>query len=369
MLDKAQKEYRAGKVDLPPQEAQRLIAIKANELDNTATAASAGNWVPTLWSNDLWRRVRVDNDIARQFRMIEMPSKSYELPVESTDPTIYLVPETTNEDQLLLDGALSPIPDSVLVAAKATLTAAKLGGRVGFSAEIVEDSIIQFIPQLREQMLRSMQNAIDYVLVNGDTATGANTNINDIDDTPAATDKFLIFNGLRKLPLVTNTALSFNAGGGDVTLQLIRQARFAMRSATNVYANRPSDLAIFVDIPTYGRMLNIDELLVYMNNGRGSTVNDGVVPMIDGIPVFASAEISLANTAGKVATVTTANNTTGTLVIAARPGWYVGYRRQVNSTVDFLSYYDSYQMTATARLAFVNKDTVAAAVIYNIGVS
>jgi hypothetical protein len=142
-----------------------------------------------------------------------------------------------------------------------------------------------------------------------------------------------------------------------------------MRSATNVYANRPSDLAIFVDIPTYGRMLNIDELLVYMNNGRGSTVNDGVVPMIDGIPVFASAEISLANTAGKVATVTTANNTTGTLVIAARPGWYVGYRRQVNSTVDFLSYYDSYQMTSTARLAFVNKDTVAAAVIYNIGVS
>ncbi len=367
MIEKAQKSVDT--LDLPYDgdiSVKSLLSIKTNELDNTGNATAAGNWVPELWYSQLWRRVRVENMVASQFRNIEMPSATFDLPVESTDPTVYKVPETTNDAQLSLASGAA-IPDSVVSAGKVQLVAAKMGLRVGFSTEMEEDSIIPFIPQLREQGLRSMMNAIDFVLLNGDVTTTINTNINLIDGTPGSTAKYLVFNGLRKLALVTNTAVSVNALGATPTLQMIRNARFKMRSALNVYANRPQDLVIFVDVPTYGKLLNIDELLVYMNNGRGSTVNDGTVPTIDGIEVYPSAELLLTDSTGKVDTAQ--DGTLGQLIIAAKPAWYLGYRRQVTTSIDFLPYYDSYQMTVTTRLAFTNKDTVAAAEIYNIGVS
>jgi hypothetical protein len=369
MVEKAQKGIKSGALKSLDQEtSNRLMAIKDNELDNTQTANQASDWVPTLWTSELWRRVRVDNNVAASIRTIEMPSQVYELPVESTDPTVSKVPETTNESQLTLAASGNPIPDSVLASAKKTLTAVKLGLRVGFSTEMEEDSIIPWIPQLREQSMRAMLNAVDNVIVNGDTVTTASTNINDIAGTPAATDKFLVFNGMRKLGLVTNTTVSTNAGGASPTLQMIRQARFKMISAGNAYALYPQNLVMFCDPYTYGKVLNIDELNVWMNNGRNATVNTGQVPLIDGVELYPSSELLLANTAGKVDQDTAANNTTGTIIIAARLGWTLGYRRQINTSVDFLPYYDSYQFTATVRLALINQDTVSASVIYNIGV-
>lgn len=370
IIDKTQRSIKAGTMkSLDTETANRVLAIRDNELDNTQTANQASDWVPTLWTSDLWRRIRVDNNVAASIRTIEMPSASYELPVESTDPTVNKVPETTNESQLTLASSGNPIPDSVLASAKKTLTAVKLGLRVGFSVEMEEDSIIPWIPQLREQSMRAMLNAIDNVIVNGDVTTTASTNINDIAGTPAATDKFLVFNGMRKLALVTNpTAVAINAGGASPTLQLIRQARFKMQSANNVYALYPQNLVMFCDPYTYGKILNIDELNVWMNNGRNATVNTGQVPLIDGVELYPSQELVLANTAGKVNQDDTSVNTTGTIIIAARMGWTLGYRRQITTSVDFLPYYDSYQFTATARIALINQDTVSAAVIYNIAV-
>lgn len=366
MVDKGQKKYTKGDLDLTYEAGNRLLAIKSNELDNTATANQVAEWIPTLWNSDLWRRVRVDNNIARQFRSIEMPSATYELPVEYSDPTVYKVPETTNAAQLSLASGAA-IPSSVVGSTKVELVSQKMALRVGFSAEVVEDSIIQFIPQLREQAMRSMLNAVDNVLVNGDTQTTINLNINLSDGTPTSTDKYLVFNGLRKLPLVTNTAMKLNANGATPTLQMIRNLRFLMRSTLNVYANRPEDLVIFVDVPTYGKLLNIDELLVYMNNGVGSTVNNGTVPTIDGIEVYPSAELNLTDANGYLDAAV--DGTYGQLILAAKPAWYIGYRRNVTSSVDFLPYYDSYQLTVTMRLAFINKDTVAAAELYGIGLS
>jgi hypothetical protein len=361
LTDRAQNEYIKGAMKLAEDDGKRLMAIKANELNN---ASNDSDWVPTLWSSDLWERMRVENMIAASFQMVEMPSASYELPIESTDPTVYLVPETTAETQLTLADSNSPIPDSTLAVGKVTLTAKKLALRVGFSAEIMEDSIIQFIPQLRAQGMRTVQDAIDNVLLNGDDETGA-TNISYYGSSPTSTDKFLAFDGLRALPLVNGSDLTVDAGGASPTLSKIRTARFKL---ANAYAMRPNDLVYFVDVQTYGKLLGIDELLVYMNNGEGSTVNTGMVPTIDGSPVFPSQEFGLSNTSGYVHS-TTSNNTKGSLLIVHKPSWKVGYRRNITSSIDFLPYYDSYQMTMTVRIAFKNRDNTCASLLYNIGVS
>jgi hypothetical protein len=66
------------------------------------------------------------------------------------------------------------------------MNAKKLALRVSWSSELNEDSLIPVIANYRRQSLRAMQNAIDNVLVNGDTATGASTNVNLIDGTPTS---------------------------------------------------------------------------------------------------------------------------------------------------------------------------------------
>lgn len=372
MLEKIQRtlSYESGRDSLKmvTDDANRIMSIKDNELDNTASAGQILEWIPTIWSSELWRRVRVDNEVASSFRTVEMPSNPYNLPIESTDPTVSFVPETTNESQLTLASSANPIPDSVLGSGKVTLTAGKLALRVGFSSEAEEDSIIPFIPQLREQGIRAMANAVDNVILNGDTATGGSVNINDIDGTPTAKSKYLIFNGLLKNALVTTSGQSINLSNSAPTLATIRLLRSKLQSSLNVYGLRPDDLVMFVDPYTWFKMLSIDEINAWLNNGRNATVNNGMLPNIDGIPVWPSQELALANTAGKISE-TAGNNTLGRLVMAAKTGWTIGYRRQVTTNVDYLSYYDAYQMTATLRIALINKDGYASAAAYGINVS
>jgi hypothetical protein len=372
LLDKTKKalayESTRSELNLDWRDANRISAIKDNELDNTASAGQILEWIPTIWSSELWRRVRLDNEIAAQFRTIEMPTDPYNLPIESTDPTVYLVPETTNEAQLTLASSANPIPDSVVGSGKVTLNAKKLALRVGFSSEAEEDSIIPFIPQLREQGIRAMANAVDNVLVNGDTDATINTNINLIDGTPGATAKYLIFDGIFKNALVTTAGQSLDLNNSAPTLANIRQLRAKLQSSLNVYGLRPDDLVMFVDPYTWFKMLSIDEINSWLNNGRNATVNDGMLPNIDGIPIFPSQEIGLANASGKISG-TASNNVYGRIAMAAKQGWTIGYRRQVTTNVDYLSYYDSYQFTATLRIAFINKDGYASSVAYEVNVS
>lgn len=342
----------------------QYIGMKDDELVHSTQTGYGDEWVPDLWSAELWREARLNNVILPLFRVVEMPSNPYELPVEGADPTVYYVPETTNESQLTL-GSGNPIPDSKLATAKVTLTAKKLALRVGFSSEVVEDSIIPVLPELREQSLRSMANAVDYVLLNGDTTDNYPTaeNISYLGADPPNTSKFLAFNGLRHLPLVTTTANAVN-GGGVPTLALLRQARFTMAGK---YSVNPANLAIIVDAATYAKLLSLDEVITIDKFGSGATVLNGQLAAVDGMPVMVSAEAGLTYTDGFIHS-TPASNTKGQVTIPYRPGWVVGYRRRVAAAVEYISYYDAYQMTATMRLAFVRRDTDVAACLYNLTV-
>ena len=49
-----------------------LSAMKANDLSGTAQAGFGDEWVPDLWSAQIWQRARQDNVILPLFRAIEM---------------------------------------------------------------------------------------------------------------------------------------------------------------------------------------------------------------------------------------------------------------------------------------------------------
>ncbi len=339
-----------------------LSALKADELSYSTQTGFGDEWVPDLWSAQIWKKARLENTILPLFQAVEMPSNPFELPIEGADPTVYFVPETTNESQLALDTSSNPIPDSKVGTGKVQLSAKKLALRVGFSAELVEDSIVPVLNIYREQAVRAIADSIDYVLLNGDTETAAIGNINSDNAAPASTARYLAFNGLRKLPIVTNTTNKVDAVNVAPTLALLRQARFTMAAR---YAARPSDLAWIVDGGSYAKMLAIAEFLTMDKAGPMATALTGQIGFADGAPVLVSAEMPLTEADGKVGTGT---NDRGTAICVYRPGWFVGYRRRIAVSVDYLPYYDSYQLTATVRLAFANFDNDVSSALYNLAV-
>ncbi len=338
----------------------KLKATKADELAYSTQTGFGDEWAPDLWSQQIWRKARQDNTILPLFQSIEMPSNPFELPIEGADPTVYFVPETQDEAHLTL-GAGNPIPDSKVGSGKVTLNAKKLALRVGFSSELVEDAVIPVLNVYREQAVRAIADAIDNVLLNGDRTTAGAGNINSDHAAPAGTAKYLALDGLRHLPLVDATAKALNLNGAP-TLAKLREARFKMPGK---YAARPSDLAWLVDSGTYSALLGLSEFLTVDKAGPLATAQTGQIGFVDGIPVFVSAEMPLTEADGKVGG---GQNRKGQAVCVYRPGWYVGYRRKIAVSVDYLSYYDSYQLTATVRLAFVRFDDDVASCAYNITV-
>ncbi|MGJ3238801.1 MAG: phage major capsid protein [Anaerolineae bacterium] len=338
-----------------------LSTIKADELMYSTQTGFGDEWVPELWSQQIWHKARQDNVILPLFRSVEMPSNPFDLPIEGADPTVHYVPETGNESQLTLTSN-NPIPDSKIGSGKVQLVAKKLALRVGFSSELVEDAILPVLNIYREQAMRAIADSIDHLLLNGDDETGATGNINSDDAAPNSTARYLAFDGLRKLPLVSNTSNAVDMGNTAPTLAKLREVRFAMQSK---YSARLQDLAWIVDGGTYAQLLGLSEFLTMDKAGALATAQTGQIGFIDGIPVFISAEMPLTMSDGKINTVTGTNDR-GTAVCVYRPGWFVGYRRKIAVNVDYIPYYDSYQMTATVRLAFVNFNDDVASTLYNI---
>ena len=66
-----------------------ISAIKADELSYSTQASFGDEWVPDLWSQQIWNRARLENAILPLFQAVEMPSNPFELPIEGTDPTVY----------------------------------------------------------------------------------------------------------------------------------------------------------------------------------------------------------------------------------------------------------------------------------------
>jgi phage head maturation protease len=219
-----------------------LSAIKSDELSSTAQAGFGAEWVPNLWSAQIWAKARQDNVVLPLFNSLEMPSSPFHVPTEGIDPKVFYVPETRNESQLTLSGSGAAIIDDKMPSSKVTLTAQKLALRVGFSAELVEDAVLPLLTIYRQQAVNAITAAMDSVLVNGDSTLGLG-NINDALYSLTDNETFLAFDGLRHLPLVTNTANRLDFASAP-TLAKMRSVRFRMQAK---YAAKPSDLAWIVD--------------------------------------------------------------------------------------------------------------------------
>lgn len=347
-----------------------IAAIKSDELDYSTQAGYGDEWVPDLWRSEIWPRVRRDNVVASQFQIWDMPTNPWNVPLEAGDPTVYRVAETKHENQLTLADSNNPTPDSKIGTDKNQLFAYKLGLRVPLSSELEEDSksILQVIPQFREQAMRAMLDAVDHVLLNADStiAGSPSGNINRYDAATLVTDadKWLLgWDGMLHQPLIDNTSQKVDAGGAAPTLQMFRAVQSTLDEE---YLDDTNNLVWIVDALTHQKMKGIQEFLTMDKFGTKATILTGQVGSLDGVPVLVSNQIKRADTNGKISN-TPGNNIRGRAALIYKPYQVVGYRRRIKTWIKFYEETDSYQLGATVRIAFKRRDTTGSVgLLYNI---
>lgn len=340
--------------------------LRAGEVMISTGAGAGDEWVGTAWSDFVWEQARSDRLLGKltQRGMLEQVLgdgvESMKVLSEGSDPTLYGIAQSADNDATGRPTVV--VTASPAGTSAATLTPGALGAAISYSRILEEDAIPVALPQLNRKVQLAIIEGIDKLLLNGDTTATASTNINLIDGTPAASAYYLQSNGLRKLPLVTTTAMSRDGGALDVEDY---RALIALMPAA--IQERMDGMVFIVDPYTHTASLNLPEVKAD-GSGINGTVVSGLVSKMFGVDVIRSGFLPKTNTAGKVS-ATPGNNTKGTILLVYAPYWIMGRKRDVLIETQYDALAQARTIVASARVGFAYYSaTGSAAASYNITV-
>lgn len=335
-----------------------------------------GNWVHTAFVREIWPVLRAPTSIVGRIPEQVIPDgyKSATIPLEGTDLTWYSAAEASASDATLLVPSATVGASQITTPTNKEITVAKMGARGLYSGEMNEDSILEFAPRLRAQLIVSGAEQLEHAVIDGDTATGATTNVNHIGGTPTSTgisrDLFLMFDGFRKLALVTNTANS--RSGGVIDEDDFLETMWLMGTAGLAGADL-TKCAFVVDANVYKKSLMMASVKT-QDVWANATLESGVLTKLWGYPVLASwfmhykSTVRKANTAGKVDQTTVANNATGSILGVRWDQWKFAYKRQMTLETTRVANADAYEVVAWSRVGLGYRDNEASSVSYNLTV-
>lgn len=347
------------------------LPIKADEIHYPTLSSYGDEWVGVAYGSNLWEAIRIGTFLVPKMPTIEVPAghESIWLPLEGGDPTWYLVAAAT--DVATVDhGPSATITSSQIGTSRKQLTLAKLGCRALWAGEMSEDSLIPFAGQLRSQFEVSGQEILEAVILNGDLEASANKNINDIAGTPAASDYFMAFDGMRKSPLVTTTANSRD-GGVLIATDYLETVKLMGNAGKNALDR--SKVEFIVDPLTHYKSLELPEVKT-RDVSASPTVEGGRLTGLWGYGINISGQIAyragnlLSNSAGKVDQDTVANNAYGQILAVRYDQWRLAFRRRMTMESTRIARADTTELVAMVRLGLAQRDTEAAAISYNLTV-
>ena len=311
---------------------------------DTQTATEGLEWVPTNYSAEWVRFVDLKLQLAALFRGINMPSDPYKIPFQNGQATVYFLTEQTGD-------AGTKLTATSVASANFQLDAKKIAARIPFSTELTEDSIVPILAMLREELAHAVARGVDDCILNGDTSASHQDN-----DVTAATDRRKAWDGLRKQAL--------GAAARYMSLSTFSTANLGkLRSLMGKYGVAPSELAWIIGPKVYARhFMTLAEVLTVEKYGANATILNGELGKLFGIPliVVGVAREDL-NTAGVKDSTTTDN---GQVILAHRPSWFFGTKRQLELKLWENIEYDQMYLTGTCRHDFATpwtSDPVAVA--------
>jgi len=350
--------------------------MKTNEINYSTSSSYGDDWVGVLYSNKLWEKIRSELWVLQQLEpyseRIPDGFESDVVPLESTDPIFYKVSQTTGITSTSGYRPTATITASPVGTGQKTCSLVKMGARILYTGEMQEDSLIRFAANAMRQLQRAGLESMEHALIDGDTDTSATTNINDIAGTPGGSEVFLLVNGFRKLPLVTNTNNSRSAGAltEDDYLETVK-----LLGAAGINAVDQDRVWFIVDMNTYWKSLQLAAVKT-KDVWTRATLENGRLTGLWGYTLRPSAFMHWkatsagyerkANTSGKVDQDTGSNNTTGSILAVRWDQWRMKWKRRMTIETDRYIEADTNQIVAMMRWGLAYRDTEASAISYNV---
>ena len=347
------------------------VNLKANELEHSTQAGFGDEWIGAGQSGVLWNSIRHAVRLAQQIPSFAFPMgvESMILPLEGTDPTVYNVAEATGTGTLEPD---STITASKIGTARVTMNLATFGARTIWTGLMQENAVIAFAPQLRVQFALKFADAFESSIFDGDDNLSGSTNVNDIAGTPAATEYFTAYDGMRVSALVTTSANSRD-GGTITTADFLETVKLMGPGGKNALDR--SKVEFYVTTGVHYKTLELTDVKS-RDVFSGATIESGQLTGIYGYKINTTTNLcapdpngeGLSNTDGKIDQDTAANNTKGT-ILAVRPDqWRIGYRKDITLETTRIARADAYELVGLMRAGLIQRDTEACAVSYNLTV-
>ena len=265
---------------LHPTELDSFELLKSTKIYKDATTYETADFLDTSWwpntlSRDMIEQVEAELKVAALHRTIQMPTNPYKIPSKTGRTTTYLVGESTDETGVTPPSSVGPTPaDGILFDAK------KLMAYSVISEESTEDLVIPIIGMIKEDIAKSMAEAIEESTINGqkvadtiDTQLGLGGN-----------DARRAWNGHRVHAFGGGWTVDLAAWSASGATDLLRK----MRATMGRYGVNPAKLAWVVSINGYNQMLKNDDMRTIDKYGSNATLITGEMGRFDNIPVIIS---------------------------------------------------------------------------------
>lgn len=233
-------------------------------------------WWPNTLSRDMIEQVEAELKVAALHRTIEMPTNPYKIPGKTGRAITYLVDESTDEAGTKPPSSKGPLPSGVGV----LFDAKKLMAYVPISDESTEDLVIPIMGMIKEDVAKSMAEAIEQSTINGQIA-------GDTIDTQlglAGNDARRSWNGHRVHAFGGGWVQDLSAWSPTAATALLRK----MRAAMGRYGVNPGKLAWVCSIKGYNQMLTNEDVKTLDKYGANATLITGEMARFDNIPVVIS---------------------------------------------------------------------------------
>jgi len=320
------------------------------------------------YATEMWNAARNRDNIVGSIPAVPMSQATRIVPIDGALPEMLFVSENTSASS-------SEYTTSKTASSNLTQTAKKFTIHQIWSAELEEDSVIDFVPFLRDKLNESATQHLGSALYNGDTTNAATGNINSDDADPDDTKHYLAWDGIRHYWLVTTTAQGKDMAAA-LDLAEINVARGKLNGADddidaavgNInWGADPRALRLVMDWSTYMAMLDADKVTTVDKYGDNATVLTGELGNYAGIPIISPSYATKTEDDGKASTTET-NNTKGQITLFNPRGFLQGVRREQQLFFDRIPGRDQFRFELYTRRAFNRWGANVASGIYDITV-
>lgn len=329
--------------------AEDFIKTNANEVMSTGQTGFGKEFVEeVVLVKELIERLQTSGNLLSKATIRHMTAKKMSFPVRGGKLRMVSVSENSTLPEL--KNAKGQVKKAVT--ASISMEAKTFAITIYISDELLEDSVINMANYIMTEIATAYETTLHEIIINGDTATGANTNINIIDgNTNALPDgdntDILKFEGGRKLAITKGAVVD---AGANLDISVIRSARATM----GLKGVNPHDLVLVPDIQTYFTLMNTPTDILLKT--FGATIENGVLTALDGIKIEMREEMVKANTEGKISK-TPSNNNKGQMLIVHTPSLNIGIRRGLTTETSRYGELMTTGVTGSARLSVMFDDT------------